>query len=331
MAMTVAQYDAEELEARIGLSFSEIMAFSPRTFDLLGFPHRVEDERELVRYADWNRDSENQIYFKPGIFFGGPAVQTDFSHDEVAAMNLVRDQAVEVTRGLGRAVRPLCSPFAALGLFRIIEALRAACGMPTLRIFEVGPGSGYLGAMLINEGHYVYSSMDNSQAFSLWQGRLFQYVGGGDATTIPWWDFLKFRNVMVPADIVVSNSNLAEMTKDAAAIVAHHARLMLEASPMGLLLFASFGAESQNTNDGAHGILEKAGFRRVFDRLFRGYVVGNHQLPFDIGPLQADIPLYNPSGRPGTVPGAEAVYIPDDQRPLDLDVTELLEGWRPPT
>lgn len=322
MILSVEEYDAAEQEAKIGLSFTEIMAFSPRTFENLGFPHRVEDERELVRYADWNRDRANQEYFKPGQFFSGPAVWTDYTLDEVAVMNRVRDQAVEVTRSLGRAVRPLCNPFAHLGLFRILEAMR---GSSMLRVFEIGPGSAYLGAMLINEGHYSYSSMDNSQAFSLWQSRLFHHIGGHEKSTIPWWDFLK--SGAPPVDVVVSNANLAEMTPDALKIVAHHAKRMLEWSSLGLLLFTNFGAQSQNTNEGVHSSLERAGFHCVFDRLFRGYVA--NELLFETGPLQTEIPLYNPSGRSERVSGIEAVSIPDDQRPLDLDITKLLEGRAP--
>src|SRR5208282_3828403 len=117
---------------------------------------------------------------------------------------------------------------------------------------------------------------------------------------------------------------------DALKIVAHHAKLMLAGSPAGLLLFTNFGSQSQNTNEGVHNTLMANGFRCVFDRLFHGYVVGDHQLPFDSGPLQAQIPLYNPSGRMGTVTGKDAVpLIPPDQRPLDLDITKLLEGWGP--
>ena len=329
MILTVQEYDAAEQEAKIGLSFTEIMAFAPLTFERLGFPHRVKDERELVRYADWNRDAANQEYFQPAHFFSGPAVWTEYTLDEVAAMNRVRDQAVEVTRALGRAVRPLCNPFAHLGLFRIVEAIAAKVSRP-LRIFEVGPGSGYLGAMLLNEGRYDYYSTDNSQAFSLWQSRLFQHIGCDVNATIGWWEFLRLQKVPALIDIVVSNANLAEMTPDALKIVASHAKRMLEGSALGLLLFTSFGAQSQNTDGGVHGTLESIGFRCVFDRLFRGYIAKDRQLPFDAAPLQTEIPLYNPSRREGMVSGVDAVRIPDDQRPLDLAVTKILEGWEPP-
>jgi hypothetical protein len=328
MILSVGEYDALEQEARCGLSFCELMAFAPRTFDMLGFPHRVEDERELVRYADWNRDTGNQEYFRPGHFFGGPAVQTDFTADEVEMMNRVRDQAVAATTKLGRPVRPLCSPFAQLGLFRIL----AAIGLPGLRVFEVGPGTAYLGAMLINEGASYYSFTDNAQALFLWQCRLMAEVGYQPTSRagLPWWDFARGVNLL-PVDVVVSNTNLGEMTGDALKITAHRARQMLERSPLGLFLFVNVGAPMYNSEEGVDRELRRAGFSLVVNRFFRAYRAPNSEpLPEAALALEFGMPLYNPSGRPGTVSGGEAVYIPDDQRPLDLDVTELLEGWRPP-
>ncbi len=321
--MTVHDYDSAELEARVGLSFAEIMAFSARTFEDLGFPHRVADDRELVRYADWNRNAENQRYFTPGQFFGGPAVQTDYTADEVEAMDRVRDQAVAATGKLGRPVRPLSGPFAQLGLFRIL----AAVGLPGLRVFEVGPGTGYLGAMLLNEGAEFYGFTDNAQALFLWQSRMLDEVKRGTVDAMPWWHFAR-GNGLRKVDVVVSNGNLGEMTRDALRITALRAREMLEGSALGLFLFTSVGDPRHNSEGDVDHELQRAGFFRVFHHLFRGYIRGD--FPEAARGLETGIPLYNPSGRPGTVSGAAAVTIPDDQRPLDLDVTKLLEGWEPP-
>lgn len=324
MPLSIEAYDAAEQEAKCGLSFAEIMAFAPQTFEKLGFPHRVKDERELVRYADWNRDAGNQQYFWPNHFFGGPAVETKYTLDEIEVMDRVRDQAVEVTRKMGRAVRPLCGPFAQLGLFRIIQTLRTNYfGKDAVSVFEVGPGTGYLGAMLINRGDR-YSCMDNAQALYLWQERLLSPLG---AQCVPWWQFL--RTDPLPADIVVSNTNLGEMTGDALKIVIYRAKQMLQNSP-GLFVFINIGAPMHNDDASVKRELEKAGFVHLFGQLFQGYMLadsGHHVLP---GMRLDRIPLYNPSRRAETKSGKEACYLPDDQRPLDLDVTQILEGWEPP-
>ncbi len=327
MTWTIKAYDAAELEAKCQLSFAELMAFAPVTFEALGFPHRVEDERELVRYADWNRNAENQKYFQQDHFFSGPAVRTTYTRDEVEAMDRVRDQAVAATGKLGRPVRPLSGPFAQLGLFRVL----AAIGLPGLKVFEVGPGTGYLGAMLLNEGADLYGFTDNAQALFLWQGRMLDEVERGTVDAVPWWDFARGRN-LPPVDIVVSNGNLGEMTRDALRITAIRAGEMLEGSALGLFLFTSVGDPRHNSEGEVDHELRAAGFHLVISRFFRGYYLPRAEpLPAAALALEFEIPLYNPSGRPGTVSGAAAVAIPDDQRPLDLDVTKLLEGWEPPT
>ena len=316
--MSVEEYDAAEQEAKIGLSFTEIMAFAPRTFDAIGFPHRVKDERELVRYADWNRDAGNQQYFQPDHFFRGPAVRTVYTHDEVEAMNAVRDRAVAVTSMLGRAVRPVCGPFAQLGLFRILMAL----GLGKLQVFEVGPGTGYLGALLMDQG-WAYGFTDNAQALYLWQSRLLRVASG-----FPWWQFVR-GDRLPKVDVVVSNSNLGEMTSDALKITLHNARKMLEGSSLGLFLFTSMGLQRHNTLGSVYDELTKLGFKHVCTRLFQGYVLGS--LPNGAELLDRGIPLFDPSGRGGMLSGKDACHLPDDQHPLDLRVTKLLEGWEPPT
>ena len=46
-----------------------------------------------------------------------------------------------------------------------------------IRILEIGPGSGYLGLLLANDGHQ-YFAMDAAQAFYLYQKKLWSDVYG---------------------------------------------------------------------------------------------------------------------------------------------------------
>ena len=94
-----------------------------------------------------------------------------------------------------------------------------------LRILEIGPGSGYLGLLLANDGHQ-YFAMDAAQAFYLYQKKLWSDIYGSDyfdysestsrpdsakVTHIPWWQFANLSIPIPDVDIVTINHALCEM------------------------------------------------------------------------------------------------------------------------
>jgi hypothetical protein len=346
MPLTIEEYNRAEEDALIGLSFSEIMAFSPGTFNLVGFPTYIKRDIELARYVDWNRDRENQRYFEHDIFFRGPSVRTIFTPDEAALINRLCDRVVAITGRAGRAVRPVCNPLAQMGLFRIVQALAAAFGRPSLSILEIGPGSGYLGAMLVEQGHR-YTAMDNTQALYLLQSRLLEEVVPDEfsewgrpaangrkvarVTHLPWWEFVGLaRSCPFKIDIVISNANLGEMRVDAVMFVLAMAKRMLAGSEIQMLLFTSIGDPRLSRQETLDGVLKQTGFVQAFSRNFFGYTLDASLLPAQLAWLEVEIPLFNPSGDSRRLNAKEFMHLPRDQRPLDLDFTEVLENWKPP-
>ena len=98
-----------------------------------------------------------------------------------------------------------------------------------LKILEIGPGSGYLGLLLANDGHQ-YFAMDAAQAFYLYQKKLWSDIYGSDyfdysesssrpenarVTHIPWWRFANLAIPLPEVDIVTINHALAEMHENA--------------------------------------------------------------------------------------------------------------------
>ena len=94
-----------------------------------------------------------------------------------------------------------------------------------LRILEIGPGSGYLGLLLTNDGHQ-YFAMDAAQAFYLYQKKLWSDVYDSDyfdysesssrpdtvkITHIPWWQFANLSIPIPDVDVVTINHALTEM------------------------------------------------------------------------------------------------------------------------
>jgi hypothetical protein len=91
MPLTIEDYNRAEEEAVVGLSFSEIMAFSPETFNLVGFRPTSSATSRWHATSIWNRDPGNQRYFERDICFRGPSVRTTFTRDEAALINRVCD------------------------------------------------------------------------------------------------------------------------------------------------------------------------------------------------------------------------------------------------
>jgi hypothetical protein len=346
MPLTIEEYNRAEEDAVAGMSFSEIMAFSPGTFNLVGFPTYIKRDVELARYVDWNRDPGNQRYFERDIFFRSPSVRTIFTRDEAALINRLCDRAVAITGQAGRAVRPVCNPLAQMGLFRIVQALSTGFGRESLSIFEIGPGSGYLGAMLVEQGHR-YTAMDNTQALYLLQSRLLEETAPNEfsdwarpgangrsiarVTHLPWWEFVRLgRACPFKADIVISNANLGEMREDAVRFIMSMAKRLLADSDIRLLLFTSIGDPRGTDRQTLDAVLKENGFVQVFHRNFFGYSCDPSNLPAHVAWLEVEIPLFNPSGDEARLSAQEFLRLPRDQRPLDLDFTEMLEGWTPP-
>jgi hypothetical protein len=343
VTLTIEQYDELEREQTRFLSFTEIMAFSTATFDQAGFPARISDERELLRYVDWNFDLGNQDYFRPGIFMRAVSLQTVFTSDEAVLLNRLCDHVAQLTGKIaGRSVRPLCNPLAQMGLFRIICALHEMYGSPELSVFEVGPGSGYLGALLAMNG-YRYGSVDNAQALYLWQNRLLASLVGQEfsewasptnksATPVmhlPWWEYVRMYDHMpMSADVVVSNANLGEMSGRALLYTIAFAQKLLADSRIGLFIYASEGDMRQNSAGTIEAALKAGGFERVFQRMFNGWVLRNKKVRK--GLLEREIPLYNPSRGEERAAVVDFLFLPPDQHPLDLEFTRILNHWVPP-
>ena len=75
-------------------------------------------------------------------------------------------------------MRPIPTLLSRMSLFRAIMALQANFDRP-LSIFEIGPGNGYLGALLLRAG-LRYIGFDNAQSLYLWQNRLFVECAGDE-------------------------------------------------------------------------------------------------------------------------------------------------------
>ena len=215
MSNIVEKYNQAERVGRATVSNRAIESFSLEVFDTLGYPCRIDDESELWRYHDVMQEGR----FKENLRLIGKYSEHEF--------DLVTKTANQI---LGFSERHL--PIRNSGKHALTRSLyqyqllmkHRPHGRP-LRILEIGPGSGYLGMLLANDGHQ-YFAMDAAQAFYLYQKKIWSDIYGADyfdysesssrpdttkATHIPWWQFANLSIPIPDVDFVTINHALAEM------------------------------------------------------------------------------------------------------------------------
>jgi hypothetical protein len=350
--LTVERYDAAETRALAGLSIPHLMAFRPVAFESVGWPAKVRHDAELLRYVDHNFEAEVPSLYKPGAVFGPIGYRNEFSLDEQSLINAIRDRVAEFTENhFGRRVRPMTNLLVQSGPFRVMQQLASALGQNRLTVFEVGPGAGYLGAMLAQAGHR-YLSYDVAQSLYLWQSRLLQAVADPDfielvgmdtsatetpethqarVVHLPWWMYVRMlAGTSLRADVVYSNSNLSEMTNLALRHVLHISRYMLAESLPGLFCFFSKGMPSQTPHDQIEELFREYGYSKVFDTPFYAFTTRPSAVPWLKAVFNNGIRPYNPSGRKEMVDAATLVSVRRAEAPLDLELTMWRHGWLPP-
>jgi hypothetical protein len=226
----IARYDQEEQEALRKLPNRIIEAVQPAGFHFTSYPTRIGDERELWRYADVMQDR------RAGKILDGLGGLTRHEFDLWAKAT---EHATVVTEELGHRIVPRNAPLAAVESYRVIKTFYDD---PT--VFEVGPGSGYLGKMFLLAGR-SYCSTDVTQAFSLWQSK---FLG---ARQIPWWQWFDYAAPPTSAHAIVVNHALCEMSENALRYLIVRVERIL--TDTGTLFAEGFGASYLRT---AHQTVE---------------------------------------------------------------------------
>ena len=215
MSNIVSNYNQAESAGRATVSNRAIESFSLELWNTLGFPFKVDSESELWRYHDSMQDGR----FKENLQMIGSYSEHDF--------DLVTKTAKQILSFSERHLPIRNSGKHALtrSLYQYQLLMKNRPHDGPLRILEIGPGSGYLGLLLANDGHQ-YFAMDAAQAFYLYQKKLWSDIYGADyfdysesssrldttkVTHIPWWQFANLSIPIPDVDVVTINHALAEM------------------------------------------------------------------------------------------------------------------------
>lgn len=242
-----SDYNTAERLARQHLSNREIAAFQPKAFAQVGYPIEVTSNAELVRFCDCMHEGRSEACMQR------IGALTDW---ELYLCQNVAMVAANLTASWGDRRVPRAALLSAIPAYR--EIVRWC--PPKGRVFEFGPGSGYLGGLLLWDG-YWYSSTDVTQAFYLYQQHLFSWLGRSNPIVeqVPWWEWA--RSPSGTCDIVTANHCLREMTSHALKFNMNAAAKML--SHGGQLIIDDLGAPEVSGDKDVQKVLEDVGFGSV--------------------------------------------------------------------
>ena len=215
MSNIVDRYNHAERAGRATVSNRAIESFSLEVFNTLGYPCRIDDESELWRYHDVMHEGR----FKKNLRLIGSYSEHEFELITKTAKQILgfSERHLPIRNSGKHALTR------SLHQYQLLMKHRPHDG--PLRILEIGPGSGYLGMLLANDGHQ-YFAMDAAQALYLYQKKLWSDIYGADyfdysesssrpdtakITHIPWWQFANLSIPIPNVDVVTINHALTEM------------------------------------------------------------------------------------------------------------------------
>lgn len=254
--LTPQAYEQAEREGRRNLPARVLEVFQPVTFASVGYPVAVETVAELWKYADSMQERRTEWIINDLL---GGLTDSEFAHAKE-----INEAVCALSREhFGRRMVARSSLLRAINSLRHILHL---CGDARPPILEVGPGSGYLGAMLMREG-FPYVATEVTQAFYLYQHMLWERVvpGGvtqlvtdparlsaleapdaGRALHIPWWHFYDHDclHTSLRVGLVTCNHVLCEMHPRALHYLLQLTRTVMDESPgPRIVAFENYGSQ----------------------------------------------------------------------------------------
>jgi len=250
--LTVEQYDTRERAAMTALPNRVVEMVNPVVFAAEGYPTRLRSDSELWKYLDVMHETRFERDF--ATLFGGGLTESEFGW----LQSVARIAHGMSQKHFGRNLTARGSLLRAVNVFRHINNI---VGGSPARVFELGPGSGYLGCLFVLN-NWSYAASDITQAFYLAQNFLWDHASGGrlrdlaedpawDGTLapgqpvhIPWWEFFTLPERGLPSvDVVTCNHALAEMHPHSMAFALRVAHRMLSGQGLKAFIFEGWGFE----------------------------------------------------------------------------------------
>lgn len=265
-------YDAMEAAGARGWSNAVLQAFQPDVFGTVGYPMRVNGSEDLWRYIDVMHEARR--HHNMNVVLSG-LTSSEFDLFKIVT-RIVDDYA---QRQFGLRAHATAALLRALHILRMVKIVT---GNERPTVLEVGPGCGYLGALLVLEG-YPYIATEVTQAFYLYQNHMLAQVASelhefavesgnivninqprpGTAIHVPWWKWVtpNLDEATLSVGILTANHMLCEMHPNAMAYLAAAGRQLLSNCPDGgALIFEGCGSDISHHQSDVLRMLTAHGF-----------------------------------------------------------------------
>lgn len=246
MKLEIEDYNQQEQDAIEKLPNRIIEMCRTVLFNSEGYPSRVQKNQELSKFLDVMHETRFEHNIQS--FFDGYLTETEF--EKFKQISLASNEySIKAFR---KNIVPTGSLLRAVQIFRFIDSLFS---FSQKKVFEIGPGSGHLGALCLLNG-INYSCTDIAQAFYMHQSHYLNFISndnfnealdldriknGCENCHIPWWIFAQLYKRPIPQfNIITCNAALAEMHMNSLKYTLKISSLMLSESE-GYFVFESWG------------------------------------------------------------------------------------------
>ncbi|OUW28245.1 MAG: hypothetical protein CBD27_04830 [Rhodospirillaceae bacterium TMED167] len=131
MKLQIADYNSAEARAVNKCGYSELSAFSTKTFEDHCFPTRVSDERELFRYADMFVGADID-FLNRGRFQSGSSTFSEYTIEEISLLTKISKGVELITEDtFSGPTKVYFNHLSGVGLFRVVQAISSILIIPS--------------------------------------------------------------------------------------------------------------------------------------------------------------------------------------------------------
>jgi|APSaa5957512622_1039677.scaffolds.fasta_scaffold12405_4 hypothetical protein len=262
------EYNKEEDRCKNIFGIFVVESFKYHFFNYRGRQTQISEFGEIYKFIDTMQENRFEENVRDGLL----GAITD---NEFRLFKKITKEIYDSSNFFQSRVFGISTLSRAIVQYRI---LKSVC--PMGKVLEVGPGSGYLGALICNDDEYKYTGYEITQSFYITQKFLWESVTNkevhdvfnsfkyGSINHMPWFKFADLNFDLPKYDCITANHVFAEMHPWALKFSIKRLYECLEAN--GYLVCESLGDSSLISNEQVLNEIILGGFELVHRGLIEG-------------------------------------------------------------